>query len=145
MTSHPFSRSRLLLPLVLCVAACFCVAADNPAPASKQDGKKVTVTEKDNGGETCLARGDVLVVRLEAQYGTGYGWSVVKYEREVLEQLGEPEQESPGRGRPGSVEHQVYRFKALAAGSTSLELHYLRPWEKDKQPLKTYKINVSID
>jgi len=105
--------------------------------------KVITVTDRDSSRTVKLAKGDTLAIKLEAQLGTGYGWQVVKSDTTRLKSLGEPLVE-PGQGLPGGVEHQVFRFVALRSGSCTVELHYLRPWEKDTPPAKTYQIKVQI-
>ncbi len=133
-------RFYVISALLLCVLAVTCGRAD----AGGAGEKTVTLGDEDGGGSVCLAPGDVLVVRLEAQLGTGYGWQVAKNDRKLLRQHGDPELESPGRGRPGAKERQVFRFTALAAGKAPLELHYARPWDKEASPLKTYRVEVEV-
>ena len=109
------------------------------------DGQDITiVTDKDNGRQIEVAKGSTLVVRLEATPGTGHGWQVMKINADLLQPIGEPRFENPRQGEPGAVEQQVFRFKAQASGSTVLEMHYRRPWEKDVPPLRTYDIRLTI-
>ncbi|MGB8509740.1 MAG: protease inhibitor I42 family protein [Pyrinomonadaceae bacterium] len=142
------TREFSALVILFGISAMFYVVAGGSAAAALSGayaGDKVTVTEKEAGGKVCLSKGDVLAVRLEAQLGTGYGWQVVKYRSQQLELLGEPEQETPDKGAPGAIEHQIFRFKAQSSGSTALELQYVRPWEKNAKPLKTYRVEVVVE
>lgn len=50
----------------------------------------VVVTDTHSGKRISIARGNVLVVRLESQPGTGYGWQVVRSDSTRLKSLGEP-------------------------------------------------------
>jgi len=104
----------------------------------------VTVTDSDNGRQVSLARGGTLTVRLEAIPGTGYGWKLVKAAPDQLTPLGESVLETSKEGVPGAREHQVFRFRARASGSGVLELHSVRPWEKDVPPAKTYRLEVQV-
>jgi len=127
----------------------------------------LTITEKmfnDKAGKQKLTRGEILEIKLEAQPGTGFGWEIAKNDRTLLEPLGKPTLERPAKkkddkdkadkdaadkadkdkGEPGSIELQVFRFRAVAAGTNDLELHYKRPFEKDKAPTKTYKLSIQI-
>lgn len=101
-----------------------------------------TVMDKDNNGQVQVPLGGMLVVRLDAILGTGYGWELATVNREVLEPSGPPTIEPTGTPQPGGVEKQVFRFRTLKAGSTSLELYYRRPWEKDVPPQKTFRLRV---
>lgn len=103
-----------------------------------------TVTDKDAGGQVALAPGDILIVKLEASPGTGYGWEIIDLDTTVLSPLGEPTLESAEKGGPGAMEQQVFRLQAKKAGSTLLKLDYVRPWEKDIPPINTYSIDVEV-
>jgi inhibitor of cysteine peptidase len=102
------------------------------------------VTDKDDGRQIIIEKGSTLAVRLEATPGTGHSWKLVKINAELLKALGESAFENPRGGVPGAIEHQVFRFEAQAFGSSVLEMHYLRPWEKDVPPLRIYRITVEI-
>lgn len=133
-------RVYVIFALLLSVLAFSC----GQSVAGGEGGKTVTLTDEANGGSVQLAPGDVLVVRLEARLGTGYGWSVAKCDSQQLRSHGDPEQETPPRGEPNAKEYQVFRFSALAAGKAPLELHYARPWEKGVAPLKTFHVEVEV-
>jgi predicted secreted protein len=103
-----------------------------------------TLNEDDNGKHIEIAQGKTLVLELESFPGTGYGWQIVKVSRKMLQPIGEPTlQKSPG-ALVGAPAHQVYRFRARTLGSTKLELQYLRVWEKDRAPLKTFDVVVRV-
>jgi len=76
--------------------------------------------------------------------GTGYSWQIIKNDPDKLKSLGDSVLKPIEAEAPGASENQVFRFLAQNLGSTMLELHYLRPWERNLPPLKTYKINVQI-
>ncbi len=108
--------------------------------------KNLTVTEKDNGSRFELNRGNVLTLRLESNPSTGYSWQIAENDGKVMELMGEPTYETPERKLiVGGIEYRIYRFKALTRGTNVLELQYRRIWEKEKEPLKTFRITVKID
>ena len=108
------------------------------------EARTVTVTEKDSGTETVLARGDTLAVSLPATSGTGYVWQVAKVESSILAQAGNATFEHDQKAMPGAMWHQTFHFSASAAGAAMLELRYLRPWEKDTPPAKSFTLNVLV-
>jgi inhibitor of cysteine peptidase len=106
------------------------------------DAKTITVSEKDSGTKVKLAKGDTLVVRLEVQGGTGFTWKIAKNDDAVLKSQGKPEVERPEKPKPGGKVTHIYRFTAEKAGAAELEMHYARPFEKDKAPAKTFKLTL---
>ena len=110
--------------------------------AMANDAKTVTVTEKDSGSKVKLAKGDTLVVRLDVQGGTGYSWKIAKIDDAFLKSQGKPEVEKPDKPKPGGKATYIYRFTVEKAGASELEMHYARPFEKDKAPAKTFKLSV---
>lgn len=137
-------RLPFLFHIALSLAVCLCAAAQILSLPTGDERKTVTLTEQDDGGQVCLSTGDRLVVRLKAQFGTGYSWQLVKNDSGQLRPLGKPEVQTQERDAPGAAEYQIFRFEALAAGTSVLELHYVRPWEKDASPQKTFRVEVQI-
>jgi predicted secreted protein len=78
-----------------------------------------TLSEKDNGRKIRLRKSDILVLKLQAQFGTGYSWQV-------------------------AASNKIFRFKAKQAGQVELELRYVRVWEKEAQALKTFRLKLQI-
>src|SRR5213075_211904 len=107
-------------------------------------GKQVTLTDKDNNTKQKLSRGDTLVVHLETQPGTGFSWAVAGKAGERLPLLSGVLLENSDK-LPGGKAVQVFTFRAASIGAGDLELHYRRPFEKDKEPAKTFKVVVTID
>jgi predicted secreted protein len=75
----------------------------------------------------------------------GYSWQVAKQNEEQLKLQGKPTFEKPDKKVIGGKVTQVFRFKAEAAGTSSLELEYKRPFEKDKPAAKKFKLNVTVE
>lgn len=106
--------------------------------------RTITATEKENGRRLELHPGDVLALKLESIPGTGFSWHMSKNDARVMKPLDEPEYEPQGKKAMGSVAYQIFRLKALAEGTNILELQYKRVWEKEKEPLKTFRVTVQI-
>ena len=99
---------------------------------ANQVAKTVTVTEKENDGKIKVGKGDTLVLKLPQQGGTGFTWVLAKNDKDKLKQVGKEETEKPAKPLPGGKVTRVFRFNATVAGTSELELHYKRPFEKDK-------------
>jgi inhibitor of cysteine peptidase len=108
----------------------------------------IIITEKNNGGQVKIAPGYILILKLEAIPGTGYGWQIAQNDPDLLEPLGEsvfePIVGDAKKELLGGPEYQVFRFKAQRSGTTILELNYKRAWEKEVAPLKSFRITVQI-
>ena len=133
----------ILLGLLLVLAGCG--PSDDADTGAKS--REVGLSAKDNGGQVEVAAGQTLVLTLESNPTTGYRWEVVEAKDAVLRQTGEAEftvasQLDPPPPGTGGVE--VFRFEAVEAGETLLELVYHRPWKEGVEPLETYSIQVKV-
>lgn len=103
----------------------------------------IVAGDNDNNSTVHVSKGDMLSVRLASNPTTGYMWHIVVQDTVQLSLLKE-ESELAGGKVVGGGGYQVWHFKAINLGSSSLELHYKRSWEKDQAPAKTYHITVEI-
>lgn len=120
------------------------------SPAMAQDSyREVILDQAQTNKSVTLAEDEMLVIELESNPSTGYQWQVVSGEGKILKNLNPPSRnagpefvESGQNIMPGSPLTQVMRFAGISAGQTRLELAYVRPWEKNRAPAKTYSIDV---
>lgn len=109
------------------------------------DARGTMLTEKDNNKKVKLDKGSVLSVRLAGNPTTGFQWVIDKNDKQVLSPQGKPEYKPEKKGVIGGGGHFTFRFKAEQAGTSDLVLEYKRPFEKDKEPAKTFKVSVTVD
>ena len=102
-----------------------------------------TVTEADNGRELTFSRGDTLEVSLPATSGTGYTWQAVPIADPLAKPVGEMKFKTD-HAIPGASGNQVFRFLLDASGTGTIEMHYIRPWEKDTPPAKVFKLLLIV-
>ena len=102
-----------------------------------------TVTEADNGRELTLSRGDTLEVSLPATSGTGYTWQMVPIADPLAKPVGEMKFKTD-HAMPGASGNQIFRYSVEESGSGSIELRYVRPWEKDTPPAKVFKLLLIV-
>jgi inhibitor of cysteine peptidase len=110
--------------------------------------EEVNIDENDADSQVELEQGQILVVTLESNPSTGYSWEVVEIQESILEQMGEAEFKPSETGEPplvGAGGWEIFRFKAISAGQTSLKLVYHRPWEEGVEPTKTFSIQVVVN
>ena len=115
-------------------------AASTPPGAGPLE---VRVTDHDNGRAVDL-NGAVLVLTLESNPSSGYGWQVRELNPGILRKLDATEwiPDTPGKlGGPGT---EVLRFAAVGKGRTTLNLAYARPWEKGAPPARSFSVEVRV-
>lgn len=101
------------------------------------------LTSDQNGGTVSLETSGILIVQLAANPSTGYAWQIKStLHSSVLKQLGDPKldcDETELAGTPCRVEFQ---FRAVAPGTTPLDLVYKRSWEDE--PIDTFSVVVEV-
>jgi inhibitor of cysteine peptidase len=107
---------------------------------------QLDLTEKENGKDLWMDRGDLLVFHLPANPSTGYSWSVAASKPGLLLQQGEAICEIPksAKRRLGAGGTEVWRFRAEQAGTLTLTFSYARVWEKGLPPVRTLSWPVTI-
>ena len=98
------------------------------------------LTESDSGRELSVAVGDAIEIALPENPGTGYRW-IVKAGGEPCLSL-ESERFERGAAVPGRGGVHRWTFKVIAAGSAAIEMNYLRPWEKNVPPARSFMIKL---
>lgn len=104
---------------------------------------EMVVTDTDNGKQLTLAVGQKLLVKLSAQLGTGYSWSLVGDAGPEFASIDAGESDG-GKTVPGAAETQTFGFEARAAGTRELQFAYRRQWEKDAPAAKTFSIKATV-
>jgi predicted secreted protein len=120
-------------------------AAITACPSVMPQEHHVVLTDADNGKEVALSTEGTLTVKLPAQMGTGYSWQVEDVDKDRLAPPDKPTLESTAKDTAGGTDLQVFTFKPVKAGTTALKFRYVRPWEKDAKPQKTFSVNVKIN
>ena len=115
--------------------------------AAKDAPEPVVLTGKDNGGTIRVAPGAKIRIKLDSNPTTGYSWALTgKPDEKVLKSDGnEYKVNDHPEGMVGVGGVDTWTFSALAAGKTGIALGYARPWEKDKEPVQTFKLTVEVD
>jgi predicted secreted protein len=125
-------------PLLLLLLVVIALSVPRGASASV-----VFISQDDNGREFTLDRGDALEISLPATSGTGYTWLAEPVAGGFVRQVGEPAF-ALDSAMPGASGHQIFHFGIDASGTGTLEIRYLRPWEKDAKPAKVFKIMLIV-
>jgi len=112
------------------------------ADARSSHPSTIVATMADSGHTVTLALGQRLRVKLPAQAGTGYSWSIISGAKPMLHLNGSAV--THVTDKPGGSATQVYRFTAVAAGSGRLRIEYRRPWEHTVPAVKRFSLRVRV-
>ena len=88
--------------------------------------------------------GEEFTIVLDSNPTTGYSWKLSDNFSGGIVQLVSSSYIPPVTRRKGAGGEEIWRFKAVAAGKTTISLEYIRPWEKGVQPVavKSYEVTV---
>lgn len=129
---------RIRLRFLLLLVALALSMPTRPARASA-----IFISADDNGHEFTFVRGDAVEISLPATSGTGYTWQAEPVAGGSVKQMGEPEFRRDS-AMPGASGLEVFHFAVGASGSGTLELRYLRPWEKSAPAAHVFKIKFTV-
>ena len=71
-------------------------------------------------------------------------WQVAQVDKAILSQQGKATFDPPPDNIPGAEGHAEFRFLAVTTGTSSLQMAYTRPWEKNTAPARTFTLQVSV-
>ena len=121
-------------PLLAAVAVLVSVCSSSRAPAQ---------LPKPNAPFQ-IASGEQLTISLDANPTTGFEWQLAAPLDEKVVALVKHAYQPPDNSTIGAGGTDVWTFKAVGPGSTTITLDYRRPWEKDTPAAerKTYPVVV---
>lgn len=161
------ARRRRLLALLAAVVATAAVAMplacssdDDPDSGSASEGGAANggdrggdgdEDEAEDGGEVVtepgpitLAVGEKATIRLESNATTGYQWAPVTEPDPAVATVVSTNYRPSGSDRVGAGGTQDIVVEGVAAGSTTLELGYSRPWEEGTPPAETASFPITV-
>ena len=146
--------SLLPLTVVLALTAVSCT--------EESDGPSTTTTEKvtttvgasgADGGEVITAAGPIALtvggratIELEANPTTGYQWELATEPDATIVSVVSDEYTASqaADGMVGTGGTQTIVLQGVAAGTTTIELRYVRPWETDQSGAETATFPVTV-
>lgn len=128
--------------MLLAVSIVACAQTATTDQKKQRAGESMVITGNRNGQTVNVRVGDEVVIQLPAQMGTGYSWQLRARDAKIAVPQGEPELKSTPGQAPGAAEQQLFRFKIQAPGSTTVQLQYVHPWEKNQPPQKTFQVTL---
>jgi inhibitor of cysteine peptidase len=109
----------------------------------------INVNESDSGSTITLGHSQFLAVTLDSNPGsTGFSWNLSAIsDTDMIQWVSDeyiaPEQTDPPMvGVPGQ---EVWTFEALAAGTATISMKYIQPWQPEAEPAETFEITVNVE
>ena len=122
----------LITAVLLAVTAC-----SSPA-------KQVSVDESSSGKQVKITVGGSLTITLESNVTTGYSWELKQIgDTSVLEKT-DNKYEAPISGLIGAGGKEVWNFKTLKAGKTTLNMEYSQPWAGGQKDAKSFTLTIIV-
>jgi inhibitor of cysteine peptidase len=133
--------ASLMVVLALSLLACSPSAKDVSLEVSIDD----LMSQNHISQQVEITAGGSLTVTLGSNPTTGFSWSENAQisDQTVLQQTGH-EFISPTQTMPGAPGKELWTFKALKAGTSTVSLEYSRPWEGGEKGEWTYTLNVTV-
>jgi len=141
-------KSRLIL---MCIVAAISVFLFACSPATKQVSVEAScddfMKQRHISKEVEVPVEGSLTVTLCSNPTTGFQWESAKItDQTVLEQVTHefvsPESEPPPP--PGTPGQEIWTFKALEKGTSTISMEYSRPWEGGEKGEWTFVLTVVI-
>jgi inhibitor of cysteine peptidase len=88
--------------------------------------------------------GKMFTLTLESNPSTGYSWEIAQPLDETKVALVESIYNAPKTDRVGAAGVELWVFKAVGTGETTISMKYVRPWEKDTAPAEAATFAVTI-
>ncbi|MBN2169179.1 MAG: protease inhibitor I42 family protein [Actinobacteria bacterium] len=132
--------------LIIVLSAAILFSGCGTKEETKENGDTDQQTEEQAGtpGSITTEVDKEFAVNLTGNAGTGYVWTLAEEpDPKMLTKVWEDTYVHDLK--PGAENVQVFKFKALAEGSTELKFQYSRPWETDVAPEKTHMVSVTVN
>ena len=127
------------------------ISAEDVMVDQTKDNLDVFTLPETAGSNIKVDAGRHFFVRIKSNITTGYSWEFEQpVDKSKLEFIGKIHEDAVREDSPdfrllGAPGFEVFKFKALDPGQTDILLKLVRPWEKDVEPEKRHKINVTIE
>jgi inhibitor of cysteine peptidase len=104
---------------------------------------EILITLSDKGRVFEVSQGDVIVIHLDENITTGYGWEISAIDSPFVELSPSVYSQAPGTrmGRGGT---RIFHFQAKSPGSGQIQLKLRRPWEPEDEVAERFGVNIRV-
>lgn len=122
-----------------------CIQNNPPSPPGPPAPSTVSVNESSSGKQVEIAAGGTLTVTLESNQTTGFQWELKSVgDTSVLQSQGGNYEAPEDTGMVGAGGEEVWTFKALKPGNSSLSMEYSQPWDGGTKAGQTFNLTVVV-
>ena len=139
----------IVTAVVLTIFPC-CTSSESPDQGFVHNARlQLSLEDFYENPEYCkslqLAVDGLLSIILSSNATTGYKWSDPAQitDKNVLEQVSH-KYVAPTSLNVGAAGYEVWTFKTLEKGTSSLYLEYRKPWQAGEKPIYTLSLNVIV-
>ena len=106
----------------------------------------IAVDASYSGEQLEIAAGKTFTVTLDSNATTGFSWQLAgNSDDSVVELVNSEYQTSQAtEGLMGAGGQEVWTFKALNKGESTISMQYSRPWETGVEPAETFELTVVV-
>ena len=135
-----------MVAISLCLFACSPAAKQVSVEASCDDFIKLPSEERVISKEVEVAVGDSLIVTLCSNPTTGFQWpkSAQISDQTVLEQVDHEFIPPEAKDVEGAAGKEIWTFKALKKGTSTISIDYSRPWEGGEKAAWKFALTVVV-
>jgi inhibitor of cysteine peptidase len=130
-----------LLGAVMCAGL---VSGCGSTPAAVPKIGTVRVDAAADGTTIRVAKGSTLEVALDSNPTTGFDWQLAGAVPSQVTTVGSTLEATATGDSVGAGGIRVFTYTAATAGTGTLRLEYVRPWEKGVPPAKTFTLTVVV-
>ena len=100
-----------------------------------------------NGTEVTLSPGDPLILALDSNPTTGFAWEIVETgDESVVQEAGHGfEAQTSGPQLVGMGGTEVWVFKTLAEGQSTISMEYSQPWQGGIKAAQTFVVTLTVN
>lgn len=137
------SKTTIFIVIFTIMTILIMVSPGRCEDKKQTDGKKNAIYT--NPGKTiqCKINGGFSIL-LDSNPSTGYQWQLAHSADGKLLKFINSKYIPPKIELAGAGGKEIWSFKALSIGQTTIVFEYMRPWEKDKEPVKSMTFSVNI-
>ena len=117
----------------------------DPSNTSRPEGMDMLAAndKNDKGGWTdpekpiAVSPGREFTITLQSNRTTGFSWQLASPLDEAVLKFVLSDYKAPQSKLQGAGGKEIWTFRAVGRGQTTISLKYVRPWEKDVPPART--------
>lgn len=137
-------KRKIWITSAVLVIAAIAIGATYAVSATSSNGN-IFVTAADSGKQITLAAGDVLTLTLDSNTGsTGFSWTNASIGNSSIVKENSRDYQPPDSNLIGASGQDIWTFKALEKGTSTISMNYTRPWETGAEPAATFNVTVIV-